>query len=50
MWTVIVESEIVVYDTVVDMIRFQEMFECASTLFRVLFDVVDLDGGDVDAR
>ena len=42
------ESQVVVDDAVANMVRFEEVFECARSLLRVLFDVVDLYGGDLD--
>lgn len=46
---VIVKSQVVVDDAVVDVVGLDQVFECSSSLFRQFFDVVDFWFGDFDA-
>lgn len=46
----VVEMKVVVYDGVVDVIKFDEMLERSSSFLWSLFDVVDLDGREGDVR
>jgi len=43
---VVVEFEVVVYDGVIDVVCFKEMFERARSLFGRGLNVVDWDGGE----
>lgn len=43
------ELEVVVYDGMVDVIRFDDVLERARSLLWVLFNVVDGNAGKVDA-
>lgn len=45
---VVMETQIMIYDRVVCVVRFDQVLECSRALFGGGFDVMDLNGGDVD--
>jgi len=46
----VVESEFVVDDGEVSMIRFEQMLQRPGSLFRCCFDIVDLNGWQINGR
>lgn len=47
-WSVVVKSEVMIYDGMVCMVCFEEVLQCPRTLFRRRFDVVDFDRGKLN--
>ena len=45
---VVVEMQVMVYDRVVRMVRFDQVLQSSRTLFGSGFDIVNFNGGDVD--
>lgn len=45
---VIVETEFVIYDAMVDVVGFEEMFQGSCSSLRLLLDFVDLGFGELD--
>lgn len=50
MWNMVVISQIVVYDAMIDVIRLDEVLESSRSLVRILFDVVDCNRLQIDLR
>jgi len=46
----VVKLQMMIDDTVVDVVRLQQMFQRPCSLLWVLFDVVDFDQGNVDLQ
>lgn len=44
----VVKTQVMVYDRVVRMVRFDQVFERSRALLSSGFDIVNLDGGKVD--
>lgn len=42
-WCMVVESEVVIYDRMVGMVRFEKMLQRSRSLFCRSFDIVDFD-------
>lgn len=42
------KAEFIIDDAVIDVVRFEDVFQTSRSLLRVLFNVVDFDGWDLD--
>lgn len=50
MWTVVMVPQLMIYDTMIRMVRLQQVLQPSASLLGFCFDIVDFDRGNVNAR